>query len=274
MTDVQTSQRVATLGGPGTFSHQAASQLLERNPQFGGNLGYFPSVADLWASLLDGRSDAVIVQEQTSLGWSEAVRLVAPLESALYVNASIAVPFNCSLLVKPGTTLGDIRRIFGHESLRQCQRWLAEHTPGIPTVVHPENSVSAAREVAAGDGSTAVVATLITAQIAGLEPLAEGVDDGAAANWWLVTREPAFAATPGSLLVCARAGTDVGLGALVAALSSVGFDLARIYSQGSGQRLFEYDVVLSLSGVGPLADVQDAVRGADVPARLAGAWAE
>src|ERR1700749_3994039 len=48
--------------------------------------------------------------------------------------------------------------------------------PGVPRSVHRLNSVEAAKEVAAGDGTKGVVATMLTAELTGLEPLARGID--------------------------------------------------------------------------------------------------
>ena len=267
------SMRIAVLGGPGTFSHQATQRLLGLYPEYAGEPDYYPSVPELWQTLTDGSSDGIIVMEQTSrLGWSEANARMAPPDSGLHVAAMAPVPFGCSLLVKEGTALSDIVTIYGHDSLRQCRRWLDENAPGIPAVVHAQNSVVAAREVAGGDGTLAVVATMLTGEIAGLVPLAQGIDDGAAASWWLITREPRFDPSPGQLVVTLRGGRDDALGRLVAALAGAGFALQRVYSQATGNALYELDSVLALAGSGGLADVQAAVGTAGGAARLAGAF--
>ena len=267
------AMRIAVLGGPGTFSHQATERLLGLYPEYAGEPDYYPSIPELWQTLADGSSDGIIVMEQTSgLGWSEANARMAPPDSGLYIAAMAPVPFGCSLLVKAGTALSDIVTIYGHDSLKQCRRWLDENAPGIPAVVHAQNSVVAAGEVAAGDGTLAVVATLLTGEIAGLVPLAQGIDDGAAASWWLITREPRFDASPGQLVVTLRGGADDALGRLVAALAGAGFALRRVYSQATGNALYELDSVLALAGSGSLAGVEAAVAAAGGAARLAGAF--
>jgi prephenate dehydratase len=251
-----TKLSVGTLGGPGTFAHQASVHLANMYPEMG-ELSYFPSMEGVWDAIESGKVDLVVLTEQTSrLGFADADARVATPDSKLWVYAAATVPYGCSLLVKDGTQLKDIDAVYGHGSIRQCRAWLDANLPGIPTAVHEKNSVEAAKEVAQGDGTKAVVGTMITADLTGLVPLAKDIDDGATGSWWALSGKPRYFDNPDRLIVSGRFGGDGLLGDLVTALAGTGFRLTTAYSQTTGKALFEYDYVLGFSGSGRLSDVQ------------------
>lgn len=248
---------VGTLGGPGTFAHQASLRILELYPERGSDLKYFSSLDFVWGTLDAGTADVVIVTEQTSLvGWGEADQRLASPDSDLFVQVAVTVPYGCALLAKPGTQLSDLDGVYGHGSVLQCRRWLDANLPGVPTVVHEKNSVEAAKEVAVGDGTKGVVATMVTAEMTGLVPLARDIDAGAAGSWWAISKQPRYVDHPDRLLISARFGESGELGDLTSALWDLGFRLTTAYSQTTSRALFEYDYVLALSGEGQLVDVR------------------
>jgi hypothetical protein len=131
--------------------------------------------------------------------------------------------------------------------------------------------MDAAREVAEGDGSLAVVGTRITAQLNGLEELASNIDGGSLGSWWALTVRPRYSDTPNRLIVAGRFGGDGQLGDLIASLTRLGHRLRTVYSKHGGARLFEHDYVLAFTGAGQRAPVEQAL--ARFPtARLAGAF--
>lgn len=250
---------VGTLGGPGTFAHQGTLRLEELHPELG-DITYLPTMDGVWAALAAGDIDLAVLSEQTSrLGWGEADEVVAPVDAEVYVYAAAVVPYGCSLLVREGTALADVDAVYGHGSIRQCRRWLDAHLPGVPATMHEKNSVEAAREVAAGDGTKAVVGTTITAELTGLVPLATGIDEGATGLWWAMSATPRYAEAPDTVIVAARCGGDGELGRLVGAVERAGPGLVTAYSQGTGERLHEYDHLLTFRGPSRLADVHGAL---------------
>jgi chorismate mutase / prephenate dehydratase len=266
--------RVATLGGPGTFAHQGAEHILQRYPELGTSLTYRPSVDDLWSALEDGEIDTVILSEQTSLmGWGAVDERVAPPGSGLFVHSATTVAYHCSLYAKEGTRLSDIEGIYGHGSIHQCRPWLDANLPGVPTLVHEQNSVAAAREVAESDGRRAVVSTRLTGESAGLVALATDIDGGALGSWWAVATRPWFAATPDRTIISVRAGEGGELNDTVAAVADLGGRLITAYSLATRRQLFEYDYLLAFAGRTSLEAITAALRA--VPAaRLVGAYCE
>jgi prephenate dehydratase len=268
-----TKLAVGTLGGRGTMADQAAQVIRARYPDRLGDVSYFPSVDDVQAALTEGKVDVIVLSEQiTQIGFSGADDALAAPESDQYILAEAAVPYGCALLVKPGTKLEDIREVLGHGSIRMCRRWLAENLPNAEIAgPHELNSLAAAKEVAAGDGTLAVVSTLTTGEMTGLVPLARDIDDGAVGNWWAFSRAPHFADHPNRLLVSGRLRADGKLGRLAGALAQAGYDLTATFSKPTGKAIFEYDYLLWFRGKGDLAAVQSALKGFDTT-RLIGAY--
>jgi prephenate dehydratase len=270
MTTTSSPPRIGVLGGPGTFTFQATERLLSAYPELGENRSYYSSVDGVWDSLAGGEVDVIIVMEQTSkFGWNLSRERVAPAGASRFVSANVTVPYDCSLLVKPGTKLADLDAVWGHDSLRLCSAWFEEHLPGVPRSVHPLNSVEAAREVAAGDGTKGVVATMLTAELTGLEPLARGIDAGAAGSWWAVGSEPLFPDEPDAWLVRRRIGQDPELGRFLTELRDAGLEVVSVSSHPTGQ-MHVYDYVIQLAGPGQLGAISDLVTAHG--GELAGAW--
>lgn len=264
--------RVATLGGPGTFAHQAAVQLLAAHSRLQ-NLTYRSTMNDLYDALAQGATDAIVLSEQSARrGWDEADARVAPPDSTIHVFATKVVPYGCLLLGRPGTKLSDIDAVYGHGSIGECRRWLDHHLPDVPATVHEKNSVAAAREVAAGDGTKAVVGTAVTAELTGLVPLARGIDDGATANWWVMTSTAHYVADPDEVIVAARLPGDGSLLRVAHVLAEQGFELCTAYSQPTGVQLFEHDYLLTARGAGNSASLAAALTRFDAPTRLVGAY--
>jgi prephenate dehydratase len=263
--------QVGTLGGPGTFAAQATEHLRARHPWLGA-VTYYPAMDEGFAALEVGAVAAIVFTAETDqTGFNDVHARIAVPGSRYHVIAEAAVPYACSLLARPGTALADVREVIGHGSIRQCQRWLAAHLPQARIVTHGQNSMAAALEVAAGDGTQAVVGTRTTAEINGLAVLATNIDDGSLGNWWALAVAPRFSDTPDRLIVAARCGGDGGLGDLAGALTALGHRLRTVYARPSGARLHEYDYVLALTGAGERRAVERALV-AFPTARLAGAF--
>jgi prephenate dehydratase len=263
---------VGTLGGPGTFAAQATEHLRAQHAWLG-DVTYYAAMEEGWAALEAGAVDAIVFTAETDqTGFNEVHARVAAPGSRVYVVAEAQVPYACSLLAKPGTRLADVREVIGHGSIRQCRAWLAAHLPDARIVTHGQNSMAAAREVAAGDGTLVVVGTRITAELNGLAELAANIDGGSLGNWWTLALRPRYSEAPDRLIVAARCDGAGALGDLIASLTTLGHRLRTVYARPSGVRLFEYDYVLALTGAGGLAAVEAALA-AFPGARLAGAFA-
>jgi prephenate dehydratase len=91
---------------------------------------------------------------------------IQPVDATTF--AEVIVPYSCRLMVKRGTEMREIHKVMGHGSLHQCSRFLDEQLVGIPRLVHAENSMAAAHEVAAGGRALDVVRTETAGRLVGL----------------------------------------------------------------------------------------------------------
>jgi prephenate dehydratase len=264
---------LAALGGPQTFNAMAAARLVACYPEFG-RIVYFPtSEATIEAAARD-EVDAACGQEQTSLNGFHTgmqARLTAP-QSLLHVVAEISQRYRCSLLGKPGTEIGALRRVLGHDgSIAHSRRWLEAWLPGVTIEVVTTSSLGAARAVLDSDGSIGSVGSPGLAREFGLAELVKEIDDGCVVNYWAVSREPRFCPTPDRIAVAWRCGEGSPMTRFIGAIAETGFVLQAIYPRATGAALYEYDYLFRFRGSAPLADVRAAFkpyRGA----RLAGAW--
>jgi prephenate dehydratase len=263
--------RVGALGGPGTFASQAAAHLRGRYPEWGA-VNYAPTGDELWAALAARRLDVLVQTAETDQHGFSAVhaRIAGPAGRA-YVIAEAVVPYACALLAKPGTRLADVRQVLGHGSIQQCRRFLDTHLPQATVIVHSQNSMAAAEEVAAGDGTLALVGTRITAELYGLAVLAPDIDGGSAANFWALALRPHYADVPTRVVVAGRLTGAGDLGDVINRLTALGPRLRTVYAQPSGQHLYEYDYVLAFDGAAERR-AAEAVLTAYPSLRLAGAF--
>src|SRR5262249_54802222 len=133
----------------GTFASQAAEHLRARYPEWG-EIRYAPTGDALWTALAEGHLDVLVQTAETDQnGFSAVHARVAVPAGRVYVIAEPVVAYGCARLAKPGTRRADVRQVLGH---------------------------GAAAEVAAGDGSLALVGTRITAEMYGLAELDDRVD--------------------------------------------------------------------------------------------------
>jgi len=264
---------LAALAGPRTFNGMAAARLAACYPEFGRTV-YFPTSEATIAAAVRGEVDAACGQEQTSLNGFHAgmqARISAP-DSSLHVIAEIAQRYRCSLLGKPGTELGAVRHVLGHDgSIAHSRRWLEASLPGVTIEVVTSSSLGAARAVLESDGSIASVGSPDLAQEFGLQEIVKEIDDGSVVNYWAVSREPRFSEVPDRLAVAWRCGEGSPMTALIGAIAETGFALQAIYPRASGLALYAYDYLFRFRGSAPL----DHVRASLAPyrgTRLAGAW--
>jgi prephenate dehydratase len=260
--------RVGTLGSATTFAGEATAQLCRRRADFA-DARYFATMDACWDELARGTVDVVVLSAERTGQPHHAWFVV---DRGFSVMDRIAVPLGCNLYVKRGAAKRDVRAITGHGAIHLCTAFLDREFPGIAREVHGQNSVEAARAVASGDGSLAVVGSAsLPSQVAGLELSAAQIDGGAICSWWAVSREPHHVSDPTVAIVAAELGPDGRLGTLADALGGAGFGLSVAASFPVTGPISTYRYLLEGRGAGTLAGLQRALA-AFPQARLAGAF--
>ena len=158
-------------------------------------------MAEVWEAIDSRTADiGILGAETSSTGLTEiAERLLD--DDSFSVLGEVVVPYNCMLLGKPGSSTEHIRLVVGHGSLRLCERSLRTLVPNAELRLHPQNSMAAALDVLKSDGSVAVVGTSRSKEEFGLEILAEDIDDGCEAAWWLLSSELRLSEQPDRVVV-------------------------------------------------------------------------
>lgn len=271
MSGLRAELTLGALGGPNTFGGDAANYMRRIYPEFS-ELKYFRT-AEEGFSFEHGNDAMCAPQQMARTGFHAGVNsTIAGADSRLYVICDVTHVYHCSLLVKPGTALTDIKEIRGHTgSITQSRPWLEQHLPQARIRIVDTSSHEAAREVSLGDGTLASVGTPGMAGEFNLQQAATDIDGGSSANYWAISPHPLFSATPQRIVVAGRFDDRGDLGRLIGALGETGYHLQSIFSQASGLRLFEYDFAVRFSGRGTLSVVQDVLTRFS-GARLAGAY--
>ena len=239
--------RIAYFGPEGTFTHLAARQ------QFGAAADYLPeaSIAEVFHEVENGRADLGVVPVENSTEGMVAHTLDLLAESPLAICAEISLHVRHNLLVCPGTTLGDVRRVAAHpQALAQCRRWLAEHLPAAPTEAEASNARAAER--ARDEPGVAAIAAAAAAETYRLAILADGIQDEPANLTRFVVLASHDASQPSgddktSILFSVRDEVGV-LARMLRPFAAHGIDLIKIESRPLRGRPWEYVFFLDLKG--------------------------
>jgi prephenate dehydratase len=266
MTTPRTLRRYAFLGPRGTFADAALRAL---PASAGAQVQPLPHVLAALDAVRLGHVTGALVPFENSVE-GVVTTTVDDLASGdpLVIVDEMAIPVRFALLVRPGTTADQVRRIGSHpHALAQCRNWLDTNLPGAEQVA-TSSTAGAAEQLASDDGEfDAAVAASVAADVYGLEVYRDGIGDNDEAwtRFVLVQR-------PGELPP--RSGADkttVSLfmrenhpGALLEILTEFavrGVNLTRIESRPTRRALGDYYFSIDFEGHVHDARVGEALEG-------------
>lgn len=165
--------RIGFQGEPGAFSEEAVRQLLGRDAK-----GVpCPTWDTTFASLAEGRADALLVPIENSLAGSVLRVYDLLLEHRLWIAAEVILPIEHHLIACPGAALDTVRSVESHPmALAQCERLLAAH-PGWARIPAEDTAGSVRRVVESGDPTRAAIAGASAAELYGGAILLENIQD-------------------------------------------------------------------------------------------------
>lgn len=175
------------------------------------------------------------------------------------------VPVTFSVLVRPGTTLADVKTLTCHPvAWNQIGGWLRENLPDVEFVAASSNGAGAAA-VAAGTVDAAA-APARAGQINGLESLSDGINDvpDARTRFVLITRPQTPPAPTGHDRTCVVLRVPNVPASLVMALMELAtrrVDMSRIESRPTREQAGTYDFHLEMVGHIEDAAVAEALAG-------------
>jgi len=166
-------KKIAFQGELGAYGHQAC--LTVRPGHEPHPCGTFE---DVIAAVNSGDAElAVVPVENSTYGRVADIHRLLP-QSGLHIIAETFVKVEISLLGVPGARLNDIKEAHGHlVILPQCSEFLKER--GIEPRIAPDNARAAMEVAQRGEKSHAALASSLAAEIYGLVPLAERIENNA-----------------------------------------------------------------------------------------------
>ncbi|HEX7337504.1 MAG TPA: 3-deoxy-7-phosphoheptulonate synthase [Gemmatimonadales bacterium] len=169
--------RVAIQGSHGSFSEAAARR---RWP----DLEALPcrEVKDVVAAVREGRAHVGCLPIENSLIGSVTTTYDLLNEAfgdgTLHLTHEILHPVHHTIMALPGAPLSGIRRVLSHPvALGQCRIWLAEHLPDAELVSAWDTAGSAEIVAQEKNPALAAIAARPAADVHGLVPLAERIED-------------------------------------------------------------------------------------------------
>lgn len=229
---------VACQGIEGAYSQQAAERMFAI-PE----IIYFRDFEAIFRAVSQGFCQYGILPIENSVHGSVLPVYDLMKDYRFSIVRSVKRPINHSLLAKESTSLADVREVLSHpQALGQCARYLADH-PAM-TAIEAENTAVAARQVAQSPrGDLAAIASRECAEIYGLKPLADGIENGGGnfTRFICISRTPEI--YPGAnrisliLTLPHRPGT---LYSTLARFASLGLNLTKLESRPIPGRDFEF----------------------------------
>ena len=237
--------RVAYLGPPGTFSHEAVAK------HFGDFVDMQPcaTIDEVFRAAESGATDHAVVPVENSTEGVVGRTLDLMLQTPLTIGGEIRLRVRQNLLSN-AAALGEVRRVYSHaQSLAQCTQWLARHLPGVASVAVASNAEAA--RLAATEPGTAAIAGGNAATIYGLHTLAPHIEDvpNNTTRFWVLGRHrvPSTGRDETSLVMSApnRPGAVHGL---LEPFATHDVSMTRLESRPARTGLWEYLFYVDLVG--------------------------
>lgn len=172
---------ISYLGPQGTFSEAALQQIIDDKPVTAlGDVGERVAAAtppDALQMVRDGRVDVALVPTENFVDGPVTTTLDSlARDERLQIYAETEIPVVFSMLVRPGTTLADVKTVGSHPvAMAQVRDWVQQNLPAAEKIT--TNSTAAAATAVADGELDMAAAPARAGEILGLEALAEGVAD-------------------------------------------------------------------------------------------------
>jgi prephenate dehydratase len=250
------STTYAYLGPAGTFTQMALDAWA---PAAGAERRPCTSVDQALALLRAGEVDGAMVPIENSVEGGVSATLDALASGdPLVVTGEVLVPITFVLGARPGTSLADVRAIGTHShAWAQVRGWVGTHVPEA-TYVPTLSTAAAAQGLSADAGADPAYQAAVCAPVAaadhGLEVLAEGIGDNAAAvtRFVMVARPGTPPARTGadktSVVLYQRDDHPGGLLELLEQFAVRGINMSRLESRPTKASMGRYCFSIDIEG--------------------------
>ena len=235
--------KVSYLGPEGTYTQEACSVFFDKK----GSYIPYETVADAVDALLNGDSEYAVIPQENTIGGPviDYVDIVVGEES-VSIAGEIELPINQNLLVRPGTELKNIKKVYSHkQGIAQGKEWLTKNLPDAEIIEVSSTAEGAKKVSEEKDETQAAIASAACADVYGLTILAQSIqnNDSNKTRFYVLSKdEPAK--TDGGRLVFIASGKAGDLPSLMTELDKQGMKLITIHDRPKKTILGEYDYLI------------------------------
>src|SRR5262245_17930126 len=268
--------KVAIQGEHGSFSHQAALEVLGKDIAIVPR----PSFDALFESVASAASERALCPIENSLHGSIHENYDRLKASSLHIVGETQLRISHCLIGRPGASLASIRRVASHAvALSQCRKFFADR-PNVESVAAYDTAGSV-KDLLRGDGpaTQGAIASRLAAELYGGQILLEGIEDDPQnfTRFLLLAREPQAAEKASKTSVVFTLKNVPGaLHRALAVFALRGVDLAKIESRPLRGRPWEYAFYLDYLGdpLGPAGEALLDLRSLSEELRVLGSYPE
>ena len=232
--------KIAIQGEPGSFSHEAAMNLVTDAV-----IVPFSLSADAFAAVSNWTVDAAVIPIENSLAGSVSEHFDLLLAHDVKVERETLLRIRHNLIGISGASIAHIDRVFSHPvALAQCRRFLADH-PKMEAYAFYDTAGSVKQLVELRDRHAAAIASEAAAHFYGAQILQADIEDNPEnfTRFFLIKRAAEAQADPESNKISLAFSVENRPGSLVAALSALsalGTNLTKIESRPVQGKPWEY----------------------------------
>ena len=237
--------RVAYLGPPGTYSHEAVGK------HFGQSVDMQPcaTIDDVFRAAETGQTDHAVVPVENSTEGAVGRTLDLMFQTPLVICGEIRLRVR-HFLLSTAAAATEVTYVYSHaQSLAQCVQWLARHLPGVTHI--PVSSNAEAARLAAAQPRAAAIAGESTAAIYGLNVLAPHIEDvpNNTTRFWVLGRHRVRASgRDETSLVMSAPNRPGAVYSLLEPFAKHGVSMTRLESRPARTGLWEYLFYVDLAG--------------------------
>lgn len=249
--------RVAYSGTEGAFAHIATGKLFPSAEKIG-----FPDFESAYRAVENGECDATVLPVENSTNGEVGQVMDLMFSGGLFINRMLDLPVTQDLLVKPGTSIEEIRTVISHpQALGQCAVRIREM--GWQTEEYPNTALAAKFVAGTNDRTVAAIASAEAAEQFGLAVLERNLN----ASRSNTTRFAVFTRaentqTPGtcSALMFTVRNEAGALARAIDVIGHYGFNMRTLRSRPMKELLWQYYFYVEAEGDLHTQNGQDMLR--------------